>query len=283
LTTILKLGGELLEDAGAMRTAARGIAQLRAEGPLAVVHGGGRAIDADLRARGAEPRFVDGLRITDETTLNTVVGVLAGRINTSFVAALCSEGVRAVGLTGADASLGLSAKAPAFTSSSGVPVDLGLVGVPEPAASMRLISDLLNAGYLPVVASIGVSAEGDLLNVNADVLASHVAVRTGATRLIIAGSTPGVFDRSGQPCPALDDRAAQALVAAGTARDGMVTKLRTALDALAAGVSDVRIVDGRSGGYATAPGTLIGRSTDLQDGRSAGLQACQQSPLSISK
>jgi acetylglutamate kinase len=282
LTTILKLGGELLEDAEAMRTAARGIVRLQTEGPLAIVHGGGRAIDADLRARGAEPRFVDGLRITDDTTLNTVVGVLAGRINTSFVAALGREGVRAVGLTGADAWVGLSAKAPGFTSTSGVPVDLGLVGVPEPGASMRLITDLLNAGYVPVVASIGVSAEGDLLNVNADVLASHVAARTGAARLIIAGSTPGVFDRSGQPCAELDDRAAQALVAAGTARDGMVTKLRAALDALAAGVGDVRIVDGRSGNYATAPGTLIARSAGLQDTRSTDLQACQPR-LSISK
>jgi acetylglutamate kinase len=264
LTTILKLGGELLEDAGAMRAAARGIAELQTEGPLAIVHGGGRAIDADLRARGAEPRFVDGLRVTDETTLNTVVGVLAGRINTSFVAALGREGVRAVGLTGADASLGLSAKAPAFTSTSGAPVDLGLVGVPEAGASMRVITDLLNAGYVPVIASIGVSADGDLLNVNADVLASHVAARTGAARLIIAGSTPGVFDRSGQPYPALDDRAVHALVAAGTARDGMVAKLRAALDALAAGVTDVRIVDGRGGSYATAAGTLLTRSLDCE-------------------
>lgn len=264
MTTLLKLGGELLEDAGAMRVAAEGIAQLASEGPLAIVHGGGRAIDADLRARGVEPRFVDGLRITDSDTLDTVVAVLAGRINTAFVAALSAQGLRAVGLTGADAAIGLSARAPGFASASGVDVDLGLVGVPEPDASARLLDDLLGLGYVPVIASIGVTAAGAMLNVNADVLASHLAARIGAARLIIAGSTPGVFDRSGAPCPALDERAAQALVAAGTARDGMVAKLKAALAALSAGVADVRIVDGRKGRYATAAGTSITRWIDLE-------------------
>ena len=106
-TTVLKLGGELLEDAAAMRAAAAGIAALRASGPVAVVHGGGRAIDADLKARGKAPAFVDGLRVTDADTLDTVVSVLAGRINTAFVGVLAAAGVQAVGLTGADASIGL--------------------------------------------------------------------------------------------------------------------------------------------------------------------------------
>jgi acetylglutamate kinase len=264
LTTVLKLGGELLEDDGAMRLAARGIARLAEDGPLVVVHGGGRAIDADLRARGVEPRFVDGLRITDEATLNTVVAVLAGRINTSFVAALNGERVRAVGLTGADATIGRSEKAPGFVSSAGTDVDLGLVGIPQPQAPVRLLTDLLGLGYVPVIASVGVSAAGTLLNVNADVFAAHLATRIGAVRLIVAGSTPGVFDRSGAPCPTLDEREAQALVAAGTARDGMVAKLRAALDALIAGVADVRIVDGREAQYSTAAGTLITRSVDFE-------------------
>jgi acetylglutamate kinase len=264
LTTVLKLGGELLEDADAMRVAARGISRLTADGPVVVVHGGGRAIDADLRARGTEPRFVDGLRITDESALATVVAVLAGCINTSFVAALGAEGVRAVGLTGADAEIGLARRAPAFVAASGAQVDLGLVGEPEPHGSTQLLTDLLGLGYVPVLASIGATNDGNLLNVNADVLASHVAARLGATRLIVAGSTPGVFDRSGTPCPALDEKQAGALVAAGTARDGMVAKLRAALDALTAGVADVRIVDGRGGSYATAPGTAITRSIDLE-------------------
>jgi acetylglutamate kinase len=264
LTTVLKLGGELLEDAQAMQAAARAITGLLHEGPLVVVHGGGRAIDADLRARGKAPRFVDGLRITDEDTLDTVVSVLAGRINTSFVAALGVEGVTAVGLTGADAAIALSDKAPTLTSAAGSAVDLGLVGNPTSDASRTLIDDLLSLGYVPVIASIGVTASGALLNVNADVLASHLARAIAADRLIVAGSTPGVFDASGASCPVLDQARAEAMVAAGTARDGMVAKLRAGLEALAGGVTGVRIVDGRQGAYATAPGTTIIRSPDYE-------------------
>jgi acetylglutamate kinase len=264
LTTVLKLGGELLEDGDALRRAARGIARLAADGPVVVIHGGGRAIDADLRVRGKAPQFVDGLRITDDETLATVVSVLAGRINTSLVAVLGGEGVRAVGLTGADAGLGASEKAPPLLSAAGVSVDLGLVGVPTPHASARLVTDLLALGYVPVIASVGVTSSGELLNVNADVLASHLSRSIEADRLIVAGSTPGVFDASGARCPALDYEQAGAMVAAGTARDGMVAKLRAALDALAGGVADVRIVDGRDGAFATADGTLITRSAGCE-------------------
>lgn len=260
MTTVLKLGGDLLEDAAALRVAAAGVAKLRANDRLVVVHGGGRAIDADLRARGGAPKMVDGLRVTDRETLATVVGVLAGRINTAFVAALGTAGVKAIGLTGADAAIGLSDRAPALQSTSGASVDLGFVGVPSPRASAQLVSDLLGLGYVPVVASIGVGADGELLNVNADVLASHLARILRAERLVVAGSTPGVFDADGSPCASLDERQARAMVAAGTARDGMVTKLGAVLEAFGAGVEEVRIIDGRSGDYVNARGTKLART-----------------------
>lgn len=268
MTTVLKLGGELLEDTAALRTAAAGVAALRADGPLVVVHGGGRAIDADLRARGGAPRMVDGLRVTDQETLTTVVGVLAGRINTAFVAALGGAGVNAVGLTGADAAIGLSDRAPALQSTSGASVDLGFVGIPSSRGSTQLVSDLLALGYVPVVASIGVTADGGLLNVNADVLAGHLARAIRADRLVVAGSTPGVFDAAGLPCASLDEQQARAMVAAGAARDGMVTKLGAVLEAFRAGVEDVRIVDGRGGDYVNAPGTSVGRTSSVASGRS---------------
>jgi acetylglutamate kinase len=257
LSTVLKLGGELLEDAGAMRAAAAGIATLFANGPVTVVHGGGRAIDADLQARGKAPQFVDGLRVTDEDTLATVVAVLAGRINTAFVAALAVAGVKAVGLTGADGSLGLSTLAPALQTTTGGTADLGLVGIPRSDAPARLVSDLMSLGYVPVVASVGVTAEGALLNVNADTLAAHLAKAAGATRLIIAGKTAGVFDAWGRTCARLDPEAARAMVATGTAKEGMVAKLAACLDAIAGGVKEVRIVDGRGGAFDGAPGTTI--------------------------
>jgi len=255
--TVLKLGGELLEDADAMRAAAAGVAALRSRGPIAVVHGGGRAIDADLKARGKAPQFVDGLRITDEATLETVVAVLAGRINTAFVAALVAAGVEAVGLTGADAALGRSVLAPPLRTTTGAVADLGRVGVPQADAPVTLVTDLIALGYVPVIASIGVSADGTLLNVNADVLAAHLAKAIGAARLIIGGKTAGVFDASGQTCVRLDKSAARRMVSAGTARDGMVAKLGACLDAIAGGVSEVRIVDGRAGEYLEAPGTVL--------------------------
>jgi len=262
--TILKLGGELLEDVEAMRAAADAIATLAADGPVTVIHGGGRAIDADLKARGKSPRFVDGLRVTDPDTLETVVGVLAGRINTAFVAILSSKGLKAVGLTGADAGIGASTIAPPLRSTSGADVDLGLVGIPRTDTNVDLLADLMRLGYVPVIASIGVAADGALLNVNADVLAAHVAAATRATRLIIAGKTAGVFDASGATVTQLDPAAARRMVEAGTARDGMVAKLGACLSAIDGGVGEVRIVDGRAGGYAAAPGTTIVASPDRE-------------------
>jgi acetylglutamate kinase len=261
---VLKLGGELLEDAAAMRVAATGIAALAANGPVLVIHGGGRAIDADLKARGQSPRFVDGLRVTDAETLNTVVGVLAGRINTALVAALVSAGVKAVGLTGADAGIGLSTIAPPLQTTGGIVADLGLVGVPRADAPARLLVDLIDLGYVPVVASIGVGDDGSLLNVNADTLAAHLARAIKARQLIVAGKTAGVFDAAGVTCAALDAREARAMVAAGTARDGMVAKLTACLDALDGGVETVRIVDGRAGAYESAAGTTIANRSERE-------------------
>ena len=174
MTTVLKLGGELLEDAAAVNAAAQAIVRMAASAPVVVVHGGGRAIDAELRARGETPRFVDGLRITDQAALDTVVSVLAGRTNTSFVAAIGAAGGRAVGLTGADGRIGLSRRAAPLRTVSGETADLGLVGEPE-STDASLLSDLTGMGYIPVIASVGVDAEGVLLNVNADVLAAHIA------------------------------------------------------------------------------------------------------------
>ncbi len=263
MLTVLKLGGELLEDASALSRAAQGIRALGAGGHVVVVHGGGRAIDADLRARGVAPRFVDGIRITDAATLDSVVAVLAGHINTRLVAVLSTAGVAAVGLTGADARLGLSAPAPAIRRSSGGDIEPGLVGVPCDGNEPKLLRDLLVLGYVPIIATVGVSADGSLLNVNADVLAAHLARAIHADRLIIAGSTPGVFDASGATCAFVDAAAAQAMVAAGTARDGMIAKLTAALTAVDGGVPVVRIVDGREADYANGRGTTIGAAQEV--------------------
>jgi acetylglutamate kinase len=255
-TTVLKLGGELLEDAPAMRAAAEGVVRLSASGPLVVVHGGGRAIDAELRARGESPRFVDGLRITDQAALDTVVSVLAGRTNTSFVAAIGTAGGRAIGLTGADGRIGLSRRAAPLQTVSGEVADLGLVG--EPAGSdASLLADLLAARCIPVIASIGVDDGGVLLNVNADVLAAHLARVLPANRLIVAGGTAGVLDADGKTVDTLPIDAIDRMTKSGVAHSGMIAKLVACRGAFAGGVRDVRIVSGRGGDFANAPGTAL--------------------------
>jgi acetylglutamate kinase len=257
MITVLKLGGELLEDAAAMHAAAAAIVRLAATGPLVVVHGGGRAIDADLRARGLEPRFVDGIRVTSSDALDAVVSVLAGRNNTALVAAIGGVGGRAVGLTGADGFIGRSRLVGMFTTVSGDRVDLGLVGQPD-ATDVALLHELTSLGYVPVVASIGVDASGKLLNVNADTLAGHLAAALRAGRFIVAGATAGVLGPDGQTIARLTPEEIDGMTASGTAHSGMIAKLAACRRALDGGVAEIAIVSGRGvSDFADGAGTRI--------------------------
>ena len=175
---VLKLGGELLEDAARMRAVAAAIARAAATMPIAVVHGGGREIDAALAKAGIAKQQVDGIRVTDQATLEIVVSVLAGAINTRFVAAINAAGGRAVGLTGADAGVAPVEPMPPFRSVAGETVSLGLVGQPIHDGAPHLVAHLIGGGYVPVVASIGAGADGTLYNVNADTMAAALAVRS---------------------------------------------------------------------------------------------------------
>ena len=278
---VLKIGGELIETpAGRARLAAL-VAAIAPQRPLVIVHGGGRAIDAEMDRRSLAPRKVDGLRITDRATLDVVVAVLAGTANTELVASLVAAGVPAVGLTGVDAGLGRAAKTAAHRSSSGAIVDLGLVGDPA-HADTSLIDLLLVHGYVPVVASLGIAATpgeaGDpgILNVNADVMACRIAASLGATDLAMAGGTAGVLDEAGESIALLDAAGIDALVLSGTATAGMVAKLEACRTALLEGVASVRIVDGRGcdehHGVDEAPGTTLVLSMD-EAGRAAAVPA----------
>ena len=242
---VLKLGGELLEQPDELQRLAAGMAALAKHSALIVVHGGGREIDAALASAGIPKQQVDGLRVTDARTLEVVVAVLAGAINTRLVAALRRAGARPVGLTGADASVVTVRRASPVATSAGPRVDLGLVGSPINNGTPRLLTDLLARGYMPVVACLGATRDGQLLNVNADTLASHLAARLGATRLVIVGGTPGVLDADGRTIERLTARAASRLIRSGTANKGMVAKLEACRAALRQGVGDVLIANGR--------------------------------------
>jgi acetylglutamate kinase len=224
---------------------AKAIAALSTRVGLVVVHGGGKEIDAALAVAGIPKRQVDGLRVTDAATLDVVVSVLAGAINTRLVVAVRRAGARPVGLTGADASVVTVRRAAPVKTVSGEVVDLGLVGAPVADGRPELLADLLARGYVPIVACVGATRDGRLMNVNADTLASHLARALGARRLVIAGGTAGVLDEQGQTIARMTGREAARLIRAGTANKGMVAKLQACRAALAGGVRDVVIANGR--------------------------------------
>jgi acetylglutamate kinase len=242
---VLKLGGELIESDEKLKSMGKAVARASKKTPLIVVHGGGREIDAALQQAGIPKRQVDGLRVTDPATLDVVVAVLAGSVNTKFVAAINAAGGRAVGLTGADVSVGPVKRAAPHASTSGEVVDLGLVGQPTNSVKPELVADLCRAGYVPVVASIGAGKDGQLFNVNADTLAGSLSARMKASRLVVAGATAGVLDANGATVGSLDAKAITGMVASGTASAGMVAKLTACRSALEGGVKSVAIVDGR--------------------------------------
>jgi acetylglutamate kinase len=242
---VLKLGGELLEQPEDVQRLAAGIASMARRASLVVVHGGGREIDAALATAGIPKRQIDGLRVTDARTLDVVVSVLAGGINTRLVAALRRAGASPVGLTGADSGVVTVRRAAPVASAAGKTVDLGLVGSPMNSGVPRLLTDLLARGYVPVVACLGATRAGQILNVNADTLASHLAAQLGARRLVIAGGTAGVLDASGDTIEQLTSRGAARLIRTGTANQGMVAKLEACRSALRTGVGDVVIANGR--------------------------------------
>lgn len=256
---VIKLGGELIETPASRAAFAAMVQALRSSRPLAIVHGGGRAIDAELARRGIAPKKVDGIRITDPPTLEAVVAVLAGSANTELVAALVMAGVPAVGLTGVDAGLGEARPARPMTASSGAKVNLGLVGDPD-AVDPSLVELLMTNGFVPVVASLGIEpglSGAGVLNVNADVMACRLAAALGA-ELVIAGTTAGVLDTEGALIPSLTIAEMVALIDEGTATAGMVAKLRACRAALEDGVPAVRLVDGRDFVAGVNPVTLPG-------------------------
>lgn len=258
---VLKFGGELLEDPRRLAALAAMLAKLARKAPIVIVHGGGREIDASLARVGIEKRQVDGLRITDEPTLDIVVSVLAGLVNTRFVAALGAAGVAGVGLTGADAGIARVKAAPPHKSTAGSTVDLGRVGQPVGKDKPSLLAHLCRKGYVPVVASIGASRAGELFNVNADTLASHLAGRLTSPRLIIAGATAGVLEQDTSTIAEMTFRDVDALIASGGATAGMVAKLAACRQAIENGAGEVFIADGSD---------LAGLAVLARHGRAAG-------------
>lgn len=229
---VIKLGGNELDRPGFLTELASGLRRL-AEG-VVVVHGGGVAVDALQHRLGARPTKVEGMRITDDDSLEAVVMALCGSINKQIVAELVAHGIDAVGLSGVDGGLLRVRKLDA-----GV-VDLGWVGqITE--VRVQVLELLLQEGITPVVAPVSLGPGNHLFNVNADQAAAAIAAGLRAESLDFVSNVDGVAV-DGRLLPALDDAQATRLIADGKINGGMVPKVKAAIQALVDGVPAVRIV-----------------------------------------
>jgi len=235
LTTLLKIGGTLLEEESSRSRLARDIGAATRHGArIVVVHGGGRQMTRFLEERGVSSRFVNGLRVTTDEVLDAVVKVVAGSVNKQLVSAFVNAGYAAVGISGIDANL---------VTARPLSAELGHVGQPD-RADPRLLETLLDGGFLPVVACVAGDREGRMYNINADQMAVACARALRADRLVFLTDVAGVRGRTGQTEPALDARHCRELIQEGVAAGGMQAKLEAALLALAGAVSEVIVGPG---------------------------------------
>jgi acetylglutamate kinase len=248
-TFVVKYGGHAMGDPEAARDFAEDIVLMKAVGinPI-VVHGGGPQIGAMLKKLGVESSFVDGLRVTDAETAKVAEMVLSGAINKEIVGWIAEAGGKAVGISGKDGGFVTAEKVARTTrdpdSNIESVVDLGFVG--EPKKIDRTILDTISAaGMIPVVAPIGVGADGHTYNINADTMAGSIAAAITADRLFLLTDVAGVLDKDGALLSDLDPAKINALRADGTVTGGMIPKLETCITAVEGGVDAAVILDGR--------------------------------------
>ena len=243
-TFVIKYGGSAMTDASLQASFVRDVVLMKYVGmnPI-VVHGGGPQIDQTLRALGITPHKVEGLRVTDDRTMEVVEMVLAGRINKQIVSLIGQQGGRAVGLSGIDDSLLLARKAAPVQTKSG-PVDTGRVGeIREVRTSV--VTALVGAGFIPVIAPLGVDEQGNSLNINADTAAGELASALRAEKLVLMTDTAGVCDRDGKLLQSLSATEIARLRESEVITGGMIPKVECALAALSGGVNKVHVLDGR--------------------------------------
>lgn len=236
-TVVIKYGGHAMDKPDLCTAFATDLAQLSAQNMgFVVVHGGGPQISALLQRLNIESRFENGLRVTDQPTMEAVEMVLCGQVNKAVVASLAAHGVRAAGISGRDGNLLHAAiKNPA----------LGLVGEVE-AVDPALPRCLLEAGFVPVVAPVAGGADGQALNINADTAAGALAGALAADYFVLISDVPGVLDAEGRLIPALTRKEIEKLRTEGVITGGMIPKVESCLHALDSGCRRALILDGRA-------------------------------------
>ncbi|HEV8227223.1 MAG TPA: acetylglutamate kinase [Methylomirabilota bacterium] len=243
-TVVIKYGGSAMAKPGLRDLFSRDIALATTLGirPV-VVHGGGPQIDRLMKRLGKNPHFIGGLRVTDDETMDIVEMILAGSINKEIVGAIGVHGGRAVGLCGGDGGL-IRANRRHHVLPDGREIDLGRVGEVK-AVSPEPLELLQDHGFVPVLAPLGIGPAGELLNINADLVAGDVAAALGAVKVIFLSDVPGIRDRDGHLLPRVTLLEIDALIQHGVIEGGMLPKVEACRRALKGGVGSAHIVDGR--------------------------------------
>lgn len=248
-TIVIKYGGHAMVDEPLKEAFARDITLLKFVGinPV-VIHGGGPQINSVMDRMGMRPKFVRGMRLTDEATMDVVEMVLGGKVNKAIVNQINQQGGKAVGLSGKDGGLILAKKLQiVHQADDNKPpeiIDPGLVGEVT-RINPELINTLSDKGFIPIIAPIGSGEAGETFNINADLVAGKIAVALAAERLLLLTDVDGVMDEKGELISSIDHKSIQKMIKEKSISGGMIPKIEYALEALGGGVGKAHIINGR--------------------------------------
>ena len=249
LSVVIKFGGHAMGEQASIEAFASDIVFLQQVGAKpVVVHGGGPQIGSMLARLEMESNFIDGLRVTDQQTISIVEMVLAGAINKSLVTSISAAGGMSVGISGKDGNLIIAKKLNHRTKDTDSAienlVDLGYVGIPD-KVDKQVLDALLGVNMIPVVAPLGLGADGQTYNINADTAAGSIASALNASRLLMLTDVDGVLDDNGKLIPRLSIAQARQLILNGVIKGGMIPKVETCIQAVQSGAGAAVILDGR--------------------------------------
>lgn len=235
-TILIKIGGAALENQDLVASICEDLHHIRSVGvKVVLVHGGGPSINQELKARGIQWEFIDGQRVTTPEMMEVIEMVLCGLVNRRIVRSLSKTGVRAIGMSGSDASMLLCQQASP---------KLGQVGQIN-RVDTQVIHSFLTSETIPVIAPVGVGNEGEAFNVNADWAASRIAQALGIRKMLFLTDQEGILGKDGKLIQELDAAELESLIDTGVVHGGMLAKARTVIDALRNGVTDVHILNAK--------------------------------------
>lgn len=253
-TFVVKFSGKVTEDRDHLISLCEELALLHQVGiRICVIHGGGKQLSDLAKKMGVEQTIIEGRRVTDDETLEMAKMIFAGKINTDILAALRHRGIHAVGLSGVDGNIVHAERRPPKEvvdrkTGESTEVDFGHVG-DILQIDARLLTVLLDQDYLPVVSSLGADAEGKVFNINADTIASAIAIQLKAEKLVLLSDVDGIYLKAGKPetkLSRLSADEAEELINTGSATGGMIPKLQNIIGLLRRGVKSAHIINGNS-------------------------------------